>query len=195
MKFGKKGLTGGGLTELLLWIVFIIAAIIGLIVFLQRYSRTKAGKSNLDAFVLKIPVVGNLLKMIYLTRFAENFSTLISKSLEILSGVMNNQRYRDIILETKEEVRRGEMVSKVLKKHPDLVPSFFSQIVLVGERTGRLSETLMDIVAFYEKEIERDIQVLLSLLEPILIIVLGAAVGILIAAVLLPLYQMGSVGL
>jgi len=183
------------------YIVFIIAAIIGLIVFLQRYSRTKAGKSNLDAFVLKIPVVGNLLKMIYLTRFAENFSTLISgglpitKSLEILSGVMNNQCYRDIILETKEEVRRGEMVSKVLKKHPDLVPSFFSQIVLVGERTGRLSETLMDIVAFYEKEIERDIQVLLSLLEPILIIVLGAAVGILIAAVLLPLYQMGSVGL
>ncbi len=183
------------------YIVFIIAAIIGLIVFLRRYSQTKAGKSNLDTFVLKIPLVGNLFKMIYLTRFAETFSTLISgglpitKSLEILSGVINNQRYKDIVLETKEEVRRGEMVSKVLKKHPDLVPAFFSQMVLVGERTGRLSETLMNIVIFYEKEIERDIEMLLSLLEPILIIVLGGAVGVLIAAVLLPMYQMGSVGL
>ena len=183
------------------YIFVIIAAIIALIVFLQRYRQTKEGKSKLDALVLKIPIVGNLLKKIYLTRFAENFSTLISgglpitKSFEILGGVIDNQCYKDLIFEAKEEVRRGEMISKVLKKHPDLMPSFFSQMVLVGERTGRLSETLMNIVAFYEKEIERDIQMLLSMIEPILMIVLGGAVGILIAAVLLPIYQMGGSGL
>ncbi|MBU4466915.1 type II secretion system F family protein [Candidatus Parcubacteria bacterium] len=191
----------GFTTFLRKYIILIVAAVIGLIISLQRYSKTEIGKANIDAFMLKLPLIGNLLKMIYLTRFAENFSTLISgglpitKSLEILSGVVGNQSYKDIINETKEEVRRGEMVSKVLKKYPQLVPSFFSQMVLVGERTGRLSETLMNIVVFYEKEIEQEIQMLLSLLEPVLIIVLGGGVGVLIASVLLPMYQMGSIGL
>lgn len=183
------------------YIIFWVMAVIGLVVFLQRYYQTKAGKTKIDDFVLKLPMIGNLLKMVYLTRFAENFSTLISgglpisKSLEILTGVIGNQSYKDIILETKEEVRRGEMVSRVLKKHSRLIPSFFSQMVLVGERTGRLSEVLMNIVVFYEKEIARDIQTLLSLLEPLLIIILGGGVGVLIAAILLPMYQMGSIGL
>ncbi len=183
------------------YIILGIAVVVGLAIFLQRYSKTDIGKKKIDILILKLPLIGNLLKMVYLTRFAENFSTLISgglpitKSLEILSGVVSNQCYKEIIFEAKEEVRRGEMVSLVLKRHPKLISSFFSQMVLVGERTGRLSETLLDITSFYEKEIERDIEMLLSLLEPILIIVLGGGIGVLIAAVLLPMYQIGSLGI
>ncbi|MDP2926683.1 MAG: type II secretion system F family protein [bacterium] len=188
-----------GFTETVRKFIVLIILGIGTLVFsLRRYRKTPEGKKQFDYLFLKIPLIGPLLKMIYLSRFAENLSTLISgglpiaKALEITSEVVNNRRYQEIIIEAREEVRRGETVSRTLKKYPDFFPPFFSQMVLVGERTGRLSETLLDIVNFYQKEIERGAEVLLSLMEPLLIIILGGAVGILIAAILLPLYQMGS---
>lgn len=188
-----------GFTDFIRRFILLIALAAGLGIFsLRKYRQTPAGKKQFDNFILWLPLIGSLLKMIYLSRFAENLSTLISgglpiaKALEITAQVVTNQRYQEIILETKEEVRRGEMISRTLKKYPDFFPPFFSQMVLVGEKTGRLSETLLDIVRFYQKEIESGVEVMLSLLEPILIIVLGGAVGVLIAAILLPLYQMGS---
>ncbi|OHA62109.1 MAG: hypothetical protein A2117_00605 [Candidatus Wildermuthbacteria bacterium GWA2_46_15] len=188
-----------GFTETVRKFIILIILGIGTLVFsLRRYRKTPEGKKQFDYLFLKIPLIGPLFKMIYLSRFAENLSTLISgglpiaKALEITSEVVNNRRYQEIIIEAREEVRRGETVSRTLKKYPDFFPPFFSQMVLVGEKTGRLSETLLDIVNFYQKEIERGAEVLLSLMEPLLIIILGGAVGILIAAILLPLYQMGS---
>ena len=188
-----------GFTNFLRRFIIPIIIVIGALVFsLLRYRKTPEGKKNFDSFLLKIPSVGKVFKMIFVTRLAENLSTLISgglpitKALEILSGVVDNYCYQEIILEAKEEVRRGEMISKVFKRHPDFIPPFVSQMVLVGERTGRLSETLLHIVRFYEKEIGKDIGVLLSLLEPLMIVILGGAVGVLIAAILLPMYQIGQ---
>jgi len=188
-----------GFTNFLRRFIIPIIIVIGALVFsLLRYRKTPEGKKNFDSFLLKIPSVGKVFKMIFVTRLAENLSTLISgglpitKALEILSGVVDNYCYQEIILEAKEEVRRGEMISKVFKRHPDFIPPFVNQMVLVGERTGRLSETLLHIVRFYEKEIGKDIGVLLSLLEPLMIVILGGAVGVLIAAILLPMYQIGQ---
>ncbi|MDP3093944.1 MAG: type II secretion system F family protein [bacterium] len=179
--------------------ILLIIVVIGTLIFsLRRYKRTPEGKKRFDTLILKVPLAGKILKMIFVTRLAENLSTLISgglpitKSLEILAGVVDNYCYQEIILEAKEEVRKGEMISRVLKKHPEYIPPFVSQMVLVGEKTGRLSEVLLNIVRFYEKEIEKGIAVLLSLLEPLLIIILGGAVGVLIGSILLPLYQVGQ---
>lgn len=188
-----------GFTELLRkYIVLIGAGLVFLAVSLKRYAQTGQGKKNIDNFWLKLPLVGRLLKMIYLTRLAENLSTLISgglpiaEALGIAAQVVGNSRYQDIILETREAVRRGETISYVLKKYPEFIPAFFSQMVLVGEKTGRLSEILLNIVRFYQKEVEGSMESLLSLLEPLMIVILGGAVGVLIAAVLLPIYQMGA---
>lgn len=188
-----------GFTEFLRkYIILIGAGLVFLVILFKRYSQTEIGKKNIDNFWLKFPLVGRLLKMIYLTRLAENLSTLISgglpiaEALEIVAKVVGNSRYQDIILETREEVRRGETISYVLKKYPEFVSAFFSQMVLVGEKTGRLSEILLNIVRFYQKEVEGSMENLLSLLEPLMIIILGGAVGILIAAVLLPIYQIGT---
>lgn len=188
-----------GFTEFLRkYIILIAAGLVFLVISLKRYSQTEIGKRNIDNFWLKLPLVGRLLKMIYLTRLAENLSTLISgglpiaEALEIAAQVVGNSRYQDIILETREQVRRGETISYVLKKYPEFVPAFFSQMVLVGEKTGRLSGILLNIVSFYQKEVEGSLENLLSLLEPLMIIILGGAVGVLIAAVLLPIYQMGA---
>jgi type IV pilus assembly protein PilC len=166
--------------------------------FGRRFLNSPVGREKFDDLILKLPLAGEILKLIYLTRFAENLSTLVSgglniaKSLEITAGVVGNRIYKNVILETKESVRRGEAISKTLKRYPKEIPAFFSQMVLVGERTGRLAEALLNTVAFYQQEIERGIQALLSLIEPVMIIFLALLVGTLIAAVLLPLYQMGG---
>jgi type IV pilus assembly protein PilC len=179
-------------------ILLILASVVFIVFFLRRSLKTPQGKKRFDDFYLTIPLVGNLLKLIYLARFAENLSTLISgglpitKALEITADVVDNSRYKEIILEAREDVRRGEMISKALKRYPKFVPSFFNEMVLVGEKTGRLSETLLNVVRFYQREIEQGIEALLNTLEPVMIIFLAVVVGILVAAILLPIYQMGA---
>lgn len=182
-------------------ILFIVAAIVFIIFFVRRTLQTPEGRKRFDDFLLGLPILGNIMKLIYLARIAENLSTLISgglaiaRALEITADVVNNSRYKEIILEARDDVRKGEMISKSFKKYSKFVPSFFTEMVLVGERTGRLSEIMLNIVRFYEREIEQGMEALLNTLEPLLIIFLAVVVGVLVAAILLPIYQMGATSL
>jgi len=175
------------------WI--LILGFIVLIIFIFRYYKTKEGKKFFDKFFLRLPLLGPFLKMVYLSRFAENLSTLISgglpitRSLEITAEIVGNTVYKEIIFQTRDEVRRGEPISSVLGRFPEAFPPVFTQMTLVGEKTGTLDKTLMNIVTFYQKEVDRAIDNLLSILEPALIIFLGLIVGGLMASVLLPLYR------
>ena len=179
------------------WILILI--LIGLIIGLFRYYRTKEGKKFFDKSFLRLPLAGLLLKMIYLSRFAENLSTLISgglpiaQALEITGRIVGNTAYKEIIFRARDEVRRGEPVSSVLGRSPENFPPVFTQMTLVGEKTGTLDKTLMDVVDFYQKEVDRTVENLLSILEPALIVFLGAIVAGLMAAILLPLYRMAGV--
>lgn len=175
--------------------LLLILGFFGLIIFIFKYLKTSGGKDFFDRFSLKIPLMGEFLKKIYLTRLAENLSTLISaglpiaRALEITGEVVGNNVYREIILKTQTEVRRGESISAVLSAYPDAFPSLFSQMTLVGERTGTLDNTLMNIVDFYRKETDRAIDSSISMLEPLLIAVLGGAVAFFALAVIVPIYQ------
>ena len=179
------------------WILILI--LIGLIIGLFRYYRTKEGKKFFDQAFLRLPLAGPLLKMIYLSRFAENLSTLISgglpiaQALEITGGIVGNTTYKEIIFKARDEVRRGEPISSVLGRSPENFPPVFTQMILVGEKTGTLDKTLMDVVDFYQKEVDRTVENLLSILEPALIVFLGLVVAGLMAAILMPLYQMAGV--
>jgi len=176
------------------WILF--GGIVGLAVFLWRYSKSPQGRKILDKFFLGLPLIGSFFKKIYLTRFAENLSTLISgglpivKSLEITGDIVENSVYQKIILKTKEEVKKGRTISSVLSGYPDTFSPLAVQMVLVGEKTGTLEKTLEDIATFYQQEIERGIDNLLSILEPVLIVFLGLVVGFVMMAVFIPMYQM-----
>jgi len=176
------------------WILF--GGIVGLAVFLWRYSKSPQGRKILDKFFLGLPLIGSFFKKIYLTRFAENLSTLISgglpivKSLEITGDIVENSVYQKIILKTKEEVKKGRTISSVLSGYPDTFSPLVVQMVLVGEKTGTLSKTLEDIATFYQQEVERGIDNLLSILEPVLIVFLGLVVGFVMMAVFIPMYQM-----
>jgi len=184
------------LTNLLTnWGWLILLGIILLIFSFFRYYLTKKGRKFFDRIFLKIPIIGSFLKMVYLSRFAENLSTLISgglpiiQSLEIVGDIISNVSYKEVILKTREEVRKGETISSVLSQVPELFTPVFVQMVLIGEKTGTLDSTLMNIVDFYQKEVDRAIDNLLSILEPVLIIFLGVVVAGLMLSILMPLYQ------
>lgn len=178
------------------WILFLMLA--ALIVFLFRYSKTKTGKDFFDRLFIGLPGIGSFLKMIYLSRFAENLSTLVSggipvaQSLEICANIVDNVVYREIILKARDEVRKGEAISQVLVRYPKEFSPMFIQMTLVGERTGTLDKTLLNLVSFYQKETGRSLEDLLGVLEPLLIVFLGLGVGGLMAAILMPLYRMSS---
>jgi len=176
----------------------LVLATVGLIIFIFRYLQTTEGKKTVDKFLLRLPVLGSFLKMSYLSRFAENLGTLIAgglpiaKALEISGDTVGNAIYTEIILKAQEGVRRGESIASILGDYSDVFPPVFTQMIMVGERTGTLSTTLIEVVEFYRKEVDRMVVNLLSLLEPVLIVFLGLIVAGLMAAILLPLYQMAS---
>lgn len=174
------------------WIVLL--GLFSFVVFIIYYFTTKEGKKNYDKLSLKIPFVRDFLKKIFLMRFAENIATLISaglsinNALKITKDTVDNFVYKQIISETEERVSEGEKISSVLVKYPDFAPPFVVQMVQVGEETGHLDKNLMEIVNFYQKEVKRAVETFTALLEPVLIIFLGAVVALLAISVLQPLY-------
>lgn len=178
------------------WIgIGLTLGMVGLLFVLFKFSKTPEGKIKKDKNLLKMPIIGKFLKMVYVSRFAENLSTLISgglpiaSALEISGAVVGNSIYQKVIIETTDNVRKGESISSSLKKHPALFPPMFTAMVLVGEKTGTLDTTLLNVVIFYRAETERALESLLRLLEPLLIMILGGGVGVLVASILLPMYN------
>mgnify|MGYP001012317066 FL=1 len=148
---------------------------------------------------MKIPIIGNIYKSIYISRFAESFGTLLHggipvvQALEVAGSATGNFVFDTIGKEVAEGVRRGEPISKLLQNYPEYFPPLVSQMVYVGENTGRLDTLLKRISVYYFNEVENGFKVLLEMIQPVLIVVIAIFVGILIAGVLLPIYQLAEV--
>ena len=176
----------------------VIVMLLGTAGFFIYYPKTKQGRDVFDKISLKIPIFGPFLKNLYLTRFAENFSTLISagitinEALEVVADLVGNNVYRDAINKTKDRVVKGESVSAVLAQQTEVISPLFVQMVSVGEKTGKLDSSLVNVVRFYKRETDIFVDSLSSIIEPILIIGLALMVGFLVAAVLLPIYQIST---
>ena len=161
-----------------------------------RLSKTPVGKKVFDRVILEVPLIGNLAKKTYLVRVSENLSTLIlsglpiTRALEVTAGVVGNEEYRKAVLDARAAVKRGGTISAALSNYPDIFPPVFVQMTVVGERTGTLDSTLINLVRFYQKEISRTIDSLLSLMEPLLLVCLGLGVAVFAIAVFVPIYQM-----
>lgn len=181
------------------WILILI--ILGVLFFLpffiKRFPKTR---ELWDRLLLKIPIVGSFSKKVNLTCFAENLSVLlkaglpITQALKITGQITGNSLYQKIIFQAKEEVGRGEKISSVFSLYPREVPPFVLQMILTGEETGKLDETLMEIVSFYQQEIDRFIGRLPHIIEPLLILFLGIGVAILAISVFIPLFKIGLGG-
>ncbi len=178
------------------WYILLVA-LIGLGVGIKILVSKPEGKRLIDTLRLKLPIFGELYKKIYLVRFTRSMNTLIiggvsiSKSLDIAADVVSNEVYRELILETKKQVEDGNSISSVFTKS-QYIPSMVSQMLSIGEKTGRLDVILSKITDFYTREINNTIANLMSLLEPIVIVLIGLGVGTMVAAIILPMYQMAD---
>jgi len=180
------------------WLLLLIMG--GLVGGLIYFKRTARGSEIIDKILLKIPILKGFLRKIYLSRVALNLTTLISggipiaQSLQITGDVVNSHTYKEILYETRDGVKRGESISYIFNRYPDLISPLFFQMVSVGEKTGTLDSSLKNIVQFYEKDVDRALDSFIRLLEPVFIIILGGLVAGLMGAVLLPIYSGGMMG-
>ena len=172
--------------------LFIGAAIGG--VFLWRYAKTEKGSEAVSRFQTSFPFVGALYSKFYLSRMTDNMETLLSsgvpavRTLEISADVVGNKIYRDILLIAANEVKGGSSISEALSKYPE-IPLMVVQMIKTGEETGKLSFMLKTLGKFYKKEVDNAVETLVSLIEPVMIVVLGGAVGILLISILGPIYN------
>ena len=184
-------------TFFVLYGFFFLAILVIAGFFLWKYIKTPEGKLSFDSFKLEVPYVGTLYRKLYLSRIADNTSTLLSsgvsmlKALEITALVVGNEVYKDILEKSVVSVRGGKALSVAFSEYPD-IPPIMVQMVKVGEETGELGNILKTLSKFYQKEVVRAVDTLIDLIEPAMIIILGVAVGILIASILVPIYNITS---
>jgi type IV pilus assembly protein PilC len=192
-------------TQVVLWIsniivdygVFIlVAAVIGGF-FFYRFSRTEAGKTSIDSTKITIPYVKLLYRKLYLSRIADNMNTLLLSGipmvrvLELTADVVDNKVYEGILRKANEEVKGGAPVSEALSRK-DEIPGIFVQMMRVGEETGQLGKILKTMSSFYQREVMNAVDTMVGLIEPVMIVMLGLGVGILLAAVLVPIYNISA---
>lgn len=177
------------------WVILLI--LVSVIAAVKYYVSTPAGKYMWDRFIMQIPVIGQVLEKVYLARFSRNFATLIAggipviQALKIVAEIINNVIYKDILMEAVEQVTNGKTISDALARHKEF-PPIVTQMVRVGEQTAQLDNILLKLAVFYEKEVDTKVATLSSLLEPIIMLILGLGVGVLVAGVLLPIYNLAS---
>ena len=178
------------------WWAVLLVLVAGIGAFIY-YIRTEAGRHEWEAIVLKLPVIGELARNIYITRFADNLSALLNggipvvKALTIVSEVIGNQVFQKIIMRAAEEVKTGGVMSAVLLQSRE-IPPIVSQMIRIGEETGSLTQVLKSAGSFYNQEVETMTKNLTTLIEPILIVFLGIGVGILTVGVLMPIYNIAG---
>lgn len=175
----------------------LVVAFIAITALSRLVLRTTYGRERWDYFKLQIPVFGSLFKKIILSRFATGLSTLIkggvpiSRALQITSDVVSNASFKKILEDTVREVEDGNSITTVFLQNK-LVPNMVPQMMSVGERTGRMDEVLDRLGEFYSREVDTMIGSLTSLIEPMIMIVLGIGVGLMVSAIILPIFQVAN---
>ncbi len=201
---------GGELPALTRWVVamsnflarysiWILLALVAVFFAIRAYHRTEKGARVLDGLLLKIPVLGEILRKIAVARFCRTLSTLTSSGVPILDGLeitaktAGNTIIEDAIMVTRRSVEEGKTLSGPLGE-TKVFPPMVVQMINVGEQTGALDQMLSKIADFYEDEVDTAVAGMVKLLEPIMIVVLGAIIGTIVAAMYLPLYTiLGSI--
>jgi type IV pilus assembly protein PilC len=177
------------------WLLAIL--LIGGGVGLKFGLKTQPGRAAFDALKLRLPVFGKLFKNIYIVRFARSMNTLITggvtvtDSLKITAEVVNNYSFTTLLEKTVKEVEDGNSISDVFAQSRE-IPSMVTQMISIGEKTGKLDAILARVADFYAREVDNLVSNLMTLLEPIVMVIMGVAVGIMVAAIILPMYNLAS---
>ena len=179
------------------YIIYVLIAGAGLGVAFRYFLKSTTGSRMFDYFKVQLPIFGKLFKLIYIVRFTRSLSTLlrggvsITKSLEISAKVVENHVYRVLIYETLAEVSDGNSITSAFEGSK-YMPNMVTHMMSIGERAGKLDDVLDTITDFYSKEINNMLANLTTILEPLIMIVMAVGVGIMVAAVILPMYNLAG---
>lgn len=179
------------------WWTMILGGVAAVIAF-QRYYATENGHRAIDGFMIKAPVLGDVLLKGAVARFTRTLGTLISSGVPILAGLeitartAGNKVIAEAIMSARASIREGETVSAPLKAS-GVFPPMVTQMISVGEQTGALDEMLTKIAVFYEAEVDTAVDTLTSIIEPIMIVVMGGIVGGMVVSMYLPMFKLISV--
>lgn len=175
-----------------------LGALLGFIVLAIMFLRSKAGKVTTSWLFPRLPVIGTMAKETNAARTARTLASLLAsgvdviRSLQITSEVVQNVYYRAIIIEAMRRVEKGEPLSGIFVERNDLYPILVGEMILVGEETGNISEMLGQLAVFYEGEVEQKTKDLSTIIEPILMVVIGGTVGFFALAMISPIYSIGN---
>ncbi len=182
------------LSENPLIILFILT---GIAFMLYRFSKTRRGKAIIDRLVLRLPIFGKIARMVIISRFTRTLGTLLGsgipllEALEISEAILGNSVYIEKLRSIRENVREGTSLARPLRES-GIFPPLMTRMITVGEQTGELEEMLVKVADIYDMQIETSVSTLTSLLEPIMILVMGVVVGFIVFAILLPIFDLTS---
>ncbi|MDZ7672736.1 MAG: type II secretion system F family protein [Halanaerobiales bacterium] len=175
------------------WLVGLI--IIALIFLFRNYRKSPSGRLRTDSFILKIPQVGTMMQKIYLSRFSSTLSVLLSSgvdllaSLSIVEGVIGNKLYAQALTEARIKVREGSTLSEPLEKREEF-PKLLVHMIKVGEESGAMSRMLDKVAMFYDREVDRSVEGVVSIIEPVIIVFLAVVVGFVVISIVMPMFDM-----
>jgi type IV pilus assembly protein PilC len=185
-----------GLSQILQHYWWAILGVMGLVVFtINRYYKTRTGRLQIDTLLLQFPVIGDVLRKSAVSRFTRTLGTLISSGVSILDGLeitartAGNMVIHNAVMESRQSIAGGDTIAAPLQRSKVFPPMVISMIA-VGEQTGGLDEMLSKIADFYDEEVDAAVGTLLSLMEPVMIVVLGVIVGGMVVAMYLPIFDM-----
>jgi type IV pilus assembly protein PilC len=175
------------------WYILALAAV-GARFFFRRYKATENGRTQVDRLKLRLPVFGSLFHKTALSRFSSTLSMLLSagvpilQALDIVSDTVNNKIISKAVVDVQSSVREGESIAKPLSKHA-VFPPMVVQMIAVGEETGQVDTMLTKVAQFYDQEVEASVDALTSLIEPLLIAIIGGFVGAAVIALYMPMFN------
>lgn len=178
------------------WIL-VILGLVGAFLLFRMWTRSKSGRVIWDRTKIHFPIFGSFFRRIYIVRFTRSLSTLIrggvpiSIALRVTAEVVDNYAYQELILETVREVEGGNSISTLFNRS-ELMPKMLTQMMNIGERTGKLDTVLDKLADFYSREVDNSVQGLTSLIEPMILIVMGVGVGAMVAAIMLPMFKIAQ---
>lgn len=178
------------------WFI-VLPATFGAVWGVLRYIKTPSGKKAFHHFVLKVPAVNGVIRKVIIARFARTFSSLngagvsILETLTVTAHALGNKVYEEALLNSIDQVKNGQQLSHILEAD-DLFPSIVSQMLSVGEETGQTDVVLLKVAEFYEEEVDTAIASLSSIIEPVMIVIMGGAVGLIAVSVMGPIASLAT---
>lgn len=175
---------------------FVLIGIVLLIFAFRAFSKTPFGTHMVHALLLRMPIFGAIIRKINLARISRTFSSLLTTDIPIVqasvitSRTIKNIYYREALLDLSERLKKGSQVHIVFSAYPHLFPPVVSQLTRVGEESGALDHVLSQLALFYEEEVDQITKNLPSIIEPLLILILGAGVGAMAVAIIMPMYSL-----